>query len=176
MIPHYLENGGKKVFWPGAIANILYQQFRTEIITELRKRDRAHGIPESGQVYEEIKGDKKNPDEITGYKIDPILSSLAHSGADTNNRLKKKWYDYCIEPHEIPEGLSVPIPKPTYKHSTQSDDPGVLESKEAGIAESVASNPVSVQPPGELRPVSVPDMIADGERKRNKKPKKNWKG
>lgn len=165
MIPHYLVNK-KMVPWPADKANILYQQFRTEIITQLRKQDMANGVPANGQVYEEIKGDKKNPDVITGYKIDHVLSRHAHSGADTNNLLKKRWYDYCIVPHEVPDDLIVPIPEPTYKPSIRDGNPGKVSSK----------NAVAIQEPGVLQPVNVPDMIASGEKERAKKSKRDLKG
>lgn len=172
MIPHYLKDG-KKVSWPADKANILYQQFRTEIITELRRRDKAEGIPENGQVYDEIRGDKNNPDKVTGYKVDPVLARKAHSGADTNNRLKKRWYDYCIVPHEIPDNLMVPIPEPTYKPSIQPDDPGNVE-KESEAEKSKDDDFEERFKPS--KPVNVPALQAEGAKERKKNKGRDLKG
>lgn len=167
MIPYFLKDG-KKVNWSTDKANILYQRFRDDIIDELRKRDSSRGIPDNSQVYDEIKGDKKDADKVTGFKVNLILAGQKHAGAETNNRLKKKWFDYCSDPHDVPDDLVIPLVEPTYKPSMEPGDPGNTKTSK--------DNPVSFQEPGELHPVSVPDMIAAGEKERAKKSKRDLKG
>lgn len=183
MVPQEIYKG--KVtgrLWPSREANIVLQAVRKDIIDKLRKRDEAYGIVD-GKVgeFKQVGSDKV-------YVINPTLQKLVHTPAETKAALDNFWNEFCSQPRDVVEELAkvgaVPItwsPPGATADDMNNVMNNAIEKLGQVIADAVAgnhpqtadaSNAVSVQPPGELNPVSVPDMIADGKKKRSTKTKK----
>jgi len=74
--------------------NALLQAVKREVVAELCARDVALGVPKSGQVCRIETG----PGGSQQYVVDEKLSRLKHSGAETNQKLKRRFEELISKP------------------------------------------------------------------------------
>lgn len=93
--------------WPADKSEIVLQGFKREAISELRvvecKKARAAGIGHLVKKMADgtealIPAESIEVDGKTAYKIDPIASTLVHTGAETMDLTREKYAIFCSSP------------------------------------------------------------------------------
>ena len=84
--------------WPMDMANLKLNDIRETCRDDLMKRDKAVGI-DNGKLTTTIAD--PNVDGKTKEVVDPVKQRLAHTGAEMNTLLAKRWAEYCSEPHDL---------------------------------------------------------------------------
>jgi hypothetical protein len=84
--------------WPKAQTNQKLGEIREQCRTDLRTRDEARGIV-NGKLTTTIKD--PNMDGKTKDVVDPVKQDRAHTGAEFNALLAKRWAEFCSEPRDL---------------------------------------------------------------------------
>lgn len=91
MVPVEMDG---KTHWPPDRVRFAHAKVRGKVIAGLRKRDMRHGIPADGKVYKTGVDGSGN----ATFVIDPVKSSLKHSGAEARALIAEAWHEFCSSP------------------------------------------------------------------------------
>ena len=77
--------------WSPVDSNRMLQHFHEQVRAELHERDVARGLPKSGACGRYVRNT---------FVVDPRLSALKHSGAESIARRRELWTEFCSTPKD----------------------------------------------------------------------------
>lgn len=154
MIPRELDG---KTLWPVHKANIKLQEIRKECIAKLRARNVSFGIPENGNLIEEV----LDRDGTPVKQINQVYAGLKHTGAEASDMFKLAWWEFCQEPQDsnLIDAPAVAKPKPRARIPKRPDNPEAVRNFLNQRAE-------MENPPPALTPAGMPKSGAKTQAER----------
>ena len=88
--------------WSGDTANLALQELRRVVVVDLNKRDEqlSRGRMNAENRYSPYHEQKREDGTGSTFVVDPVLSSIKHTGAESTDLLQGRWGAFCATPQD----------------------------------------------------------------------------
>lgn len=109
MVPHNVMQTPmgleQRVPWQHATAQLKLEEIRAEVIEELRAEDRTKArraglAVANDEILSSLKLETNDDDGGGKYVINPLAANCVHTGAETTDRLRDRWLEFCAKPQD----------------------------------------------------------------------------